>query len=418
MEATVLRQVFSCGRISPSPKCVHVSGAGTRIGRHEGYGVSVPEDSRVSRHHATVTRDALGRLTVVDEGSRNGTFVNGARVERRLLARGDVVSAGDTCLVVAEDPDASRDAVIEGLAGDSAGIRRVRSELRSIAPTPQTVLVVAESGCGKEVVARAVHTWSGLTGELVAVNCAAIPENLFESQLFGHVAGAFTGASPQQGYFRAAHGGTLFLDEIGELPLALQPKLLRAIQERAVVPLGTTKPVPCAVRIVAATNRDLAKDAAEGRFRQDLFARLFESLVTIPPLRDRREDVLLLFARGFGEGLPPVPHDLAEALLLHPWPYNVREVLAAASDLRARAATSGQLQADWFRRRVDFGLARRDPADEAAPPKASSDKDELVRLLTEKGGVVSEVARAVGRSRRQVHRWIAQHGLDPDAFRR
>src|SRR5262249_34929518 len=149
----------------------------------------------------------------------------------------------------------------------SAALLLLRREVALLGPSLTTVLLLGDSGTGKEVVARALHEASRLSGPLVAVNCGAIPETLAESQLFGHVAGAFTGAQAQPGWFRSAAGGTLFLDEVGELPLSLQPKLLRALEERAVVPVGSVRPVPCQVRLIAATNRDLASAIAQGRVR-------------------------------------------------------------------------------------------------------------------------------------------------------
>jgi transcriptional regulator with PAS, ATPase and Fis domain len=278
---TVLRVAFSGGRVLTPPPVLGPTASATPVGR-EAPPPGRLDDARTSRHHATVHRDALGNLTVADERSKNGTFVNGERVQRQRLALGGDVSLGDSCLVACEDPSDAADAPVASLLGDSSAMRRVRTLVARLGPKSLTVLLSAESGCGKELVACGLHAASGRRGAFVPVNCAAIPENLFESQLFGHVAGAFTGAVAQAGFFRAADGGTLFLDEIGELPLALQPKLLRAVQERAVAPLGTTRPVACEVRIVAATNRDLRVEVERGRFRGDLLARLFEADVILP----------------------------------------------------------------------------------------------------------------------------------------
>ena len=179
------------------------------------------------------------------------------------------------------------------LIGSSEAIRRVRERIERVAATDFTILIEGESGSGKELVARQVHELSRRRrGPFVAVNCAAIPEQLAESQLFGHVAGAFTGArGDHPGFFRSAHLGTIFLDEIGDLDLRLQPKLLRALEQRAVVPVGAAHPVPCDVRILAATHRDLAAAVDADQFRGDLYARLAEFTVAVPALRDRREDL-------------------------------------------------------------------------------------------------------------------------------
>jgi DNA-binding NtrC family response regulator len=415
----VLRTAFSDGRVLPEAPLTRVSATGCPIGREVTGGLRL-DDSRASRHHATVHRDPLGHLSIVDERSKNGTLVNGERVERRRLAPGDVLSVGDSCIVVAEDPGELADEPVEGLLGPSSSMRWAREQVRTLGPTHLKVLLAAETGCGKEVVARAIHRASAARGELVAVNCAAIPENLFESQLFGHVPGAFSGAVAHAGYFRAASGGTLFLDEIGELPLSLQPKLLRAIEERAVVPLGTTRPVPCAVRIVAATNRDLGREVERGAFRGDLLARLFEARIELPPLRDRREDILPLFLAGCGERPPPMSHALAQALLLHSWPFNVREVVSAARELCV--GSPAKLEVGAFRRRLAAQGQTKTRAAAPAPaaPRAEGAVDalELRRLLEEHGGSVADVARAVGRSRRQVYRWMTAHGIDVATFRR
>jgi transcriptional regulator with PAS, ATPase and Fis domain len=405
---------------------VNVTQDGVAIGRKVAEGLRL-EDGRISAHHATVRRTERGALVVVDESSKNGTFVNGARVERSTLKLGDVLSVGDTCLVVCAEPnDADEDTAIEGLLGHSADMQRVRALVRRLGPSPVTVLLEGESGCGKEVVANALHRASGARGELVAVNCAAVPESLFESQFFGHKAGAFTGASASAGFFRTAIHGTLFLDEVGELPLALQPKLLRAIQERAVVPLGETRAVPCPVRIVAATNRDLGRAVEAGTFRGDLLARLFEAKVSLSPLRERREDILTIFALPF-DGLPAMSHALAEALLIHPWPFNVREVLAVAREMRASAGDE-PLGIEVFRARFDARSGASAPVasagaaaaagarrtrSAAAPPDAAG----LAALLERNGGNVANVARELGRSRRQVYRWLAKYQLAIDAFR-
>jgi transcriptional regulator with PAS, ATPase and Fis domain len=419
VSAPVLRVSFSLGRPLDPPPIVRVSTAGARIGRSAHHDVCL-DDTRVSRHHATVSQAGQGRLEIVDERSKNGTFVNGSQTERAVLAKGDVVSIGDSCMIVGDEPTDVNEGPPSPLIGDSAAIRRARAHVQKLGPTLCTVLLIAETGCGKEVVARALHEASGLGGQFVAVNCAALPESLFESQLFGHKAGAFTGAAAHEGFFRAARGGTLFLDEIGELALVLQPKLLRAIQERAVVPLGATSPVPCPVRLVAATNRDLAREVERGGFRADLLARLFEAQILLPPLRDRREDVLPIFAGAFGRRLPPMTHALAHALLLHEWPFNVRELRAVAADIAISSTGESPLVVDAFRRRLETMSSRPPPAPRRAASLTAEPvgANELAKLLMDKSGSVADVARTVGRSRRQVYRWIAKHGLRVDEFRR
>ena len=215
-----------------------------------------------------------------------------------------------------------------GIIGRSPAIRAVLDVLFLAAPTDATVLIEGETGTGKELVAKALHRLSRRArGPLVAVNCAALPETLAESELFGHAKGAFTGADkPRAGRFREADGGTLFLDEIGEMPLALQAKLLRVIQEGEVQPLGVDKPQSVDVRLVAATNRNLGELAAEGKFRSDLYYRLNVVPLGLPPLRDRREDVGTLaghFLRGTGRKFDA---EAMASLERYPWPGNVRQM--------------------------------------------------------------------------------------------
>ncbi|HWE25428.1 MAG TPA: sigma-54 dependent transcriptional regulator, partial [Myxococcales bacterium] len=221
-----------------------------------------------------------------------------------------------------------------GLIGDSPAIRAVFDTLVRVAPSNSTVLIQGESGTGKELIAQAVHRLSRRAlGPLVAVNCAAIPEQLLESELFGHTKGAFTGAlQSRPGRFRMADGGTIFLDEIGEMPLALQGKLLRVLQERAVEPVGGSKPEPVDFRLIAATNKDLEGQVAQGAFRGDLFYRLHVVPLVVPPLRERRGDVPLLaahfLARHNAEKERPLLFSTAavEALERYAWPGNVREL--------------------------------------------------------------------------------------------
>lgn len=217
------------------------------------------------------------------------------------------------------------------LVAESRAMRRVLETAAVVAPSNAPVLILGESGTGKEVVARMIHAWSPrAAGPLVAANCAGLPESLIESELFGHTKGAFTGASQaRQGVFRAAHGGTLFLDEIGELPLHLQPKLLRALESGQITPVGSDTPVQVDTRLVAATNRDLAKAVEEGRFRDDLYYRINVIELVVPPLAERQDDLLPL-ARRFATEFAGAPARLSpqaiQCLLAHQWPGNVREL--------------------------------------------------------------------------------------------
>ncbi len=221
------------------------------------------------------------------------------------------------------------------IVGDSAALRHVLHEVEVVAPTDATVLLLGETGTGKELVAGAIHEASGRSGRpFVKVNCAAIPSGLLESELFGHERGAFTGAIAQRiGRFELADGGTLFLDEVGEIPLELQPKLLRVLQEHAFERLGSTRTVEVDVRLIAATNRDLADMVGTRCFRDDLYYRLNVFPIAIPPLRDRPQDIDALvdhfvgeFARRMNRRIDVIPTETREALRRHPWPGNVREL--------------------------------------------------------------------------------------------
>lgn len=424
-----------------------------QVGRGlDGSGLLLTEDRQVSRLHATLHHTSDG-LRIVDEGSRNGTFVNGRRVSARggatkddgtigdPLADGDVIRIGDSFLLVREEPVLSQDAAIPELIGRSPALRALRVAIKQVAPSSAMVLLLGESGAGKEVAARAIHALSGRSGPFVAVNCSAIPETLAESQLFGHVRGAFTGANSHPGLFRSAEGGTLFLDEVGELTPALQPKLLRALEEKAVLPVGATTPVPCNVRIIAATNRALVQEAKGGAFRGDLLSRLSEFILPLPPLRKRREDILILCEHAFrqeGGAIPRLHPDLVEHLLLYDWPYNVRELIKTLSELRIRGAGLPVLGPDLIAARLL--LNAEEPSPPTAPPPALRTPEvphepaagsrarafergpvptaEALRvLLVKHKGVVADIAKEVNRSRAQIYRWLEQRGLDPDEFR-
>ncbi|HCD8760496.1 TPA: sigma 54-interacting transcriptional regulator [Escherichia coli] len=238
-----------------------------------------------------------------------------------------------TSFSVANAPDELH---IEQLVGECRVMRQLKRLISRIAPSPSSVMVVGESGTGKEVVARAIHKLSGRRNKpFIAINCAAIPEQLLESELFGYVKGAFTGASAngKTGLIQAANTGTLFLDEIGDMPLMLQAKLLRAIEAREILPIGASSPIQVDIRIISATNQNLAQFIAEGKFREDLFYRLNVIPITLPPLRERQEDIELLVhyflhlhTRRLGSVYPGIAPDVVEILRKHRWPGNLREL--------------------------------------------------------------------------------------------
>ena len=252
------------------------------------------------------------------------------------------------------------------IVGESPGLRKVMQQIQLVAPTDAAVLVTGESGTGKELVARAIHENSPRKGRaLIKVNCGAVPENLFESEFFGHMRGSFTGAvRDKPGRFELADGGTLFLDEIGEIPLPMQAKLLRVLQEQEIERVGDTRTRKINVRIIAATNRDLKKEVEAGRFRQDLFYRLSVFPIEVPPLRERRDDIAPLAAhfvkqtaRRMNRPLPRVTQATMSQLAAHDWPGNVRELQNAVE--RAVILSQG--------RPLRFEL----PEGKAAAPRAS-----------------------------------------------
>ena len=457
---------------APAPRVITVRGH-TPIGRalEADVGVSLPDDPRVSRLHAELTVHHGDEVILLTDRSSTGTFVNGHPIATGRIGDGDIMRVGDTFFVARIDrSDPSGDKIDRmtsgpprmGMVGTAPSVELLRERISLAGPSPATVLLIGESGTGKEVVARALHKNSGRQGPFVAVNCSAIPDALAESQLFGHVAGAFTGArSDAPGYFRAAHLGTLFLDELGELPPALQPKLLRAIEERTITPVGATRSMAVDLRIIAATNRSLEAAARDGAFRGDLYARVAEIVLDLPPLRERKEDVLPLLRHflassddaaverpgvaGGGEGEPNFAPDLVEALLCHDWPYNVRELRTTATQLRVYGASAAQLQVQHLAGRLERTRAAvpREPVSSdpsganasssegaattmpppipvsapASAPMPVPTREALVALLVEHGGVIADIARETGRSRKQVYRWLEQHALAAEDYR-
>lgn len=316
------------------------------------FSVAIPHP-KISRAHVELGLDLpTGRFVARDLDSRNGSWVSGVRVGKRsqALEDGCVLRLGDVLLVlekgVAQSTPDSKEVDHDAIPGRSLGARALRDAIARAAPDPSPALVLGETGTGKERIASEIHRVSGRRGRFVAVNCATLGAQLAESQLFGHKKGAFTGATnDQEGLFGAADGGTLFLDEIGELPLDLQPKLLRAIQEREVRAVGSTRDVSVDVRVVAATHRDLARAVEGGSFRRDLLARLALWELRAPPLRSRRVDVLgwvqRLNARwreerGLDARAIDLSPDAAERILSFDWPENLRGLVRLVHELAAK----------------------------------------------------------------------------------
>lgn len=402
----------------------------TYLGREPGASseVAFSTDPCSSRRHACIQLDSAGgSVQISDCGSRNGTLVEGERITGpRRLKSGDLIRIGDSFLLFRDEPlgvTARPGPVLTELIGISPAAQRLRQQVSRLAADRASVLILGPTGTGKEVVASALHRLSGRLGARIAVNCSAIPKDLAESQFFGHAQGAFTGAVAHRGYFQAAHLGTLFLDEIGDMPQELQPKLLRALEERAVMPVGTHEVRPVDVRLVSATNRDLEQLIAEGRFREDLYARLSDVVLQLPPLRARREDILLLLHHGSEGRQLELTSEVVDLLLRYPWPRNVREVYKVATHLRLLGAD----EALRSRLRADIAIASPlAPADFSAPRTDKSEdrpkltvptREQLESLMAAHAGVIQLVADALGCSRRQVGRWLEQYGVDRQRFR-
>lgn len=428
-----LRLVYSGGRGVVSGVPMVLAAGCTSMGREPRHGslpvINLPTDQRASRSHAAVHRHGQA-VRLVDEQSKNGTFVNGRRVREAVLDDGDVVRIGDSFLIYRLDGapvGTTEDSALSSLVGVSPAARALRQRLTALARERATVLLLGESGTGKDVAARALHELSRRLGPFIAVNCGALPGELAESLLFGHTAGAYSGAQrAQAGFFRAADRGTLLLDEIGDLPLALQPKLLRALEDRAVTPVGATAPVACDVRIVAATHRELLRAVKMQEFRGDLYARLAEVPLRLPPLRQRREDILPLFLHAVADPNAQLTPRLVAALLNHSFPFNVRELIKLVSQLRVDTPAGQPYDVLPIGERLDesaqavespdpqpLGESQGSPALRIAAPS----RDELAALLRRHAGNISSIARVMGRSRRQVDRWLESAELDVNEFR-
>lgn len=368
-------------------------------------------DPTVSRFHCEVSLEDR-RAIVRDLGSKNQTLVNGVSVLAAPLANGATLVLGNTTVRFAREPNALRRMMSDRtqfgmLVGRSAAMRTVYSLLERAAASDATLLVTGETGTGKDIAAASIHHESARRdGPFVIVDLAATPHELLLAELFGHVRGAFTSAvQDREGAFERAHGGTLFLDEIGDLSLELQPHLLRALETRSVQRIGSPTRIPVDVRVIAATHRDLRADVNARRFRADLYYRVAVFEITLPPLRERAEDIPLLveaIAKGLDD-VPPLVRDPVwiSALLKYPWPGNVRELrnhVERAVGLGTVAASSG----------VDLSI----PLKEARMRWVELfEARYLAQLLEAHGGNVTAAARAAGVDRVHLHRLLARSGL-------
>jgi transcriptional regulator with GAF, ATPase, and Fis domain len=439
----------------------------TTIGRDASVHLSIP-DQLMSRRHCSVQSAADGRFILRDLGSSNGTFVNGIPTRERILEHGDRIRAGDSVLLfmqsehaltlgpdrpdsLAEDrttriphdfteqrrlSDSSGAIVAEVLAGrmtlqahdmvgDSPVMAAVYERIRKVAPSDVTVLISGETGTGKELAARAIHQNSPRArGPFVAVNCATLTDTLLESELFGHEKGAFTGAvSLKKGKLEVADGGTVFLDEIGELAPALQAKLLRALQYHEFERVGGTRTIKVSVRVIAATNRDLADDVAAGRFRQDLWYRLNVVSMMMPPLRARRGDIPMLaahFAAKYGRGRSvEFSREALDALSTYDWPGNVRE-LENAIEHAVVLGRSDQIVADDLPDAVLEGSAALRGGTTAAYHQSVLDTKRrlIIDAIDRSGGNYTAAAKLLGINPTYLHRLLKNLQLKDVTARR
>ncbi|MEO8801124.1 MAG: sigma 54-interacting transcriptional regulator [Polyangiaceae bacterium] len=382
----------------------------------------VIDDENVSRRHLELELAPEG-VRVTDLGSTNGTFYLDQRIDRMVVGLGATIRIARVTISLEADSGALETVAVggevelHGMVGSSIAMRRLFGVMRRLEGSLATVLIEGDSGVGKELVAKAIHEGSRVaSGSLVIVNCGAVARDLVASELFGHRRGAFTGAvDSRKGAFETAEGGTLFLDEIGELPLDVQPMLLRAIEAREVRAIGSDQAKPTRVRIVAATNRDLEAEVRAGTFRQDLYYRLAVVKVRVPALRERTDDITVL-ARRFGKacGIDELPQDLLERLKARSWAGNVRELrnVVASYAVLGILADEGSAQVPH----LDSALATfADPSLRYEEQKdavvASFTRAYLQKLMAASNGNQSLAARTAGLDRTYLGRLLLKYGM-------
>ena len=397
------------------------------VGRNEACDL-VLDDKKVSAVHMELVATERG-VRVRDLGSRNGTFVGDTRIGEVYLTKNSLITCGES--VLSFSPHAPEQVSVPEmsefgpLVGSSANMRSVFEKLRKAAPTELTVLVTGETGSGKELVAQAIHLASNRANKpFVVVDCGSIPASLAESALFGHERGSFTGAIDKRiSPFAEADGGTIFLDELGELPIDVQPKLLRALAEQRIKSVGSNTYRPVNVRVIAATRRDLTREVNAGTFRSDLYFRVAQLKVELPPLRQRLEDVPALIRRmlvdlGDDGAYDRIPQESLERLMRHDWPGNVRElrnVVAVALafnkegtlDVAAHLSPLTSTAESTPTRGRTFQDAKREVL-------ARFEREYFTALWAECTGNVSEIGRRAAMERAHVRGYLRRHGIgDP-----
>ena len=413
--------VFSgSGPVVP-PRAVAVTQA-TTVGRASAADLTLDDDS-ASREHALLEPGSQG-LLVTDRGSHNGTLVDGRRVDRERSSApvGATLRFGSSLLRVVADVAPFEKATddLPGLVGGPS-LEGAKMQIRQVAPTTTPVLVQGETGTGKEKVAEAIHALSGRKGRFVAVNCAALPADLVEAELFGHTRGAYSGADgARQGLFRAADGGTLLLDEIGELPAASQAKLLRVLETSEVRPVGSDSVVKVDVRIVAATNRSLRDMSRRGQFRSDLMHRIAVWPIRMPALRERLEDVPALVEHFLADDPLPLSADFVEDVLAAEWTGNVRELRNAVAAARAKARALGDelIEPEHLPPGEEAEDGDRARAMASNEGEDASLRAKLETALQLREGNVSQVARDLAMRRPAVYEALRRLGVDPRSYRR
>jgi transcriptional regulator of acetoin/glycerol metabolism len=371
--------------------------------------------AQVSRRHAEVTNDGSS-CRIVDLASKNGTFVSSQPVKAAALCVGDVVRLGDAVAVVEATSPAGLPGFGELAPGVYGGalLRSLVARAKNAAASALNIVLLGATGTGKECFARAVHGFSARRGLFLAINCATYQDSTAAAELFGYRKGAFTGAdSTSPGHLRAAAGGTLFLDEVAELSLGNQAMLLRAIEQKEVIPLGETRPVSIDVRFLCASQVPLAQLAAAGKFRSDLRARLEGVVIELPALAERRADIVPLFlqllARHGYEPTPRVDAKLAERLCLHDWPMNVRELENLARRIVATHPGAPQLTCELVRDCLNFDSVQPPPKTtgrKSRPAYSDLEHERLQEALARHGDNVSRAAEELGLSRPRVYRML------------
>ncbi|HET7545435.1 MAG TPA: sigma 54-interacting transcriptional regulator [Polyangiaceae bacterium] len=410
---------------APLARVVRLQGQSIDLGRTE-LSASEAMDSGISRQHVRFVLDDAG-FRVSDLGSRNGTYVAARRIESETrIPSGSVVRVGGSLLLTVSD---IRPFDRHGLGNrnGTVGGPALRQAFDAIALNQSvgmvsTLLLTGESGTGKELAAKAFHAGLGKpSAPFSAVNCAAIPKDLAERLLFGSCRGAFSGATDAKGHVQAAHGGSLFLDEVGELSLDVQSKLLRMLETREVLRLGATSYEQVDVRVCAATWRNLRDEVAAGRFREDLYFRIGQPEIRLPPLRERLEEVPWHIQQVLDEcsrDRTPIcaTASFVEACALRNWPGNVRELRAEVR----RAAASALARHSEALKPADLSPTAGEPIRraEAGTSAAPIPEDEVAAALLAASGNVLAAARHLGVDRGKIRRWLERHSIEPSAFKR